>query len=224
MNLYMALAVVLPTQGRVGDAIKLLRQAFKSEAANELAGVATMAWLLWRSGKDEASQWIQKGMDLASTAADGRMAEVRAFLMDLAGDWKGAQDAYLMLNKGVGAALTAIRMGDQCMEQGDHLNALNFYRQADQLWRGEAQQSGLALALYRQAEVYWQIQDVKTARSLLEQALVALPAGASSLQAGGRTAIQRALKMSARSKSKRWPVWRWQTYDDEFRISILFQV
>jgi hypothetical protein len=42
------------------------------------------------------------------------------------------------------------------------------------------------------------------------------------LQAHGRTAIQKALKAVARGH-KRWPTLNWQAYDDEFRITYLFQ-
>lgn len=267
------LALMLPTQNRAADALKTLQQAFKQQAEagihENLAAVGVLAWLLWRAGKNDAPQWIERGRELAAPASSDWMAGVKALLAELAGDWQTAQDAYLAQNNITGAALTALRCGDWRAERKEAHQALACYRQAADLWRVQSpailvrekgsplasvegsplisvegsplsvvegsfearpdsrfeKMNGLALAFYQQAGVYWQMHDLEATQHALEEALAALPQCAAPLQVGGRVAIPRALKTIAqKSRARRLPVWRWQAYDDIFRISILLEV
>ena len=143
--------------------------------------------------------------------------------IDLSGDWKFAMVDYYSLDLPVGAALAAIRLGDQLSVQGDYPAALHWYRQASEIWYGAAEAvRGTALALYRQAEANWRMQEERAARQALEEALVELDHCSPSLQANGRSAIFRASKMLDKEGAKRWPVYDWQAYDDDFCISVLF--
>lgn len=223
-NLSCKLALVLPSQGRTSEAIKSLQKILgEPQDAADAASVATMAWLLWRSGRAEAKSWIVRCTELVSPAKDAGSAIMKVMLSDFAGDYGTAAIYYSSLGRPTGAALAAIRMGDQFLEQGDHPSALDSYRQASELWENDTTgENGSALALFRQAEVRWHMEDTEASRAALDKALEMLDQCPTSLQAHGRTAIQRALKVLARGH-KRWPVCDWQAYDDEFRIPILFQ-
>jgi hypothetical protein len=145
-------------------------------------------------------------------------------LSELAGDWEAAITGYTRLGQPLGAALAAIHQGEAAWRAGDSAAALVSYQQAEALWRGGDQLSGgLALALYRQAEIYWEQAASEAARSALTAAQEALARGAPALQAEGFTAIQQALKIVTRGSSKPWPEWRWQAYDDAFRMALLFR-
>ncbi|MEW5871922.1 MAG: adenylate/guanylate cyclase domain-containing protein [Chloroflexota bacterium] len=225
MEVVCNLALVLPMQGKAAEALKLLRKAARMpEAGENPVLAATLAWLLWRTGKTEAGKWIRKSRALVKSNGDAWAAGVKAMLAELAGKLGEAQEAYIAQQRYNGAALVAIRMGDQSLEQGDLEAAREAYCQAEALWRSKAEQvQDLTLALYRQAEVHWRQQDLPAARQALEEAQEALPGSALLLQAQGQTAIQRALKTLNQRKAKRWPAWRWQAYEDAFRIAILFQ-
>lgn len=224
------LALVLPTQGKAGEAINLLRQAFKSPEETEHPAVAAvMAWLLWRSGKSEAQKWSARYHELPYDPADGWAAGVMALLAEMSADWKIAQDIYVSLGKKANAAVVLVEQGEWRLEQEDLDGAFEAYRQAGELWRDAPQSTcGLALALYRQAEIGWRRQDCQSARAALQEAQSALPQDAPLLQAGGQEALPRALKrcsvtLKNRSSSRRWPVWRWQAYKDSMHITILFR-
>jgi tetratricopeptide (TPR) repeat protein len=224
-DLWLNLALVLPTQNRADEALKWLRKVLKMPGvAEDAVIVGTMAWLLWRSEKAEASKWVRKGKALLASAADEWAVGVRTMLVDFGGDWKAAEAAYLALGKATGAALSAVRRGERQMAAGDDRSALTCFQQATELWGGgDNLSSGMALALYRQAEAYWQMQDLGAARQTLEKALAALPQSAALLQAGGNSVVPRAIKMVTKGKSKRWPIWQWQAYDDAFRIAMLYK-
>jgi class 3 adenylate cyclase/tetratricopeptide (TPR) repeat protein len=226
------LALVLPTQGRAGEAITVLQRIAPSpEETNLPESAATMAWLLWRAGKIEWEPWAERTRELLGEGVGPWGAKVEACLEDMAGEWDYAMVDYLALEKPLGAALASIRMGDRLLSEGDLDRALKCYQSAQELWLTRTQEAGgVPLALYRQSEVYWRMQDVEGARQMLEQGLVEIgqEAGGSSvspISARCRSAIRRALKLvagGAGSATKRWPACDWQPYDDSFRISILF--
>lgn len=222
-GLLLKLALVLPTQEQDAQAEAFVRRVWAAdEEPTRLAAAATLAWLLWRAGRPEASDWIERGRALAAQGTDRWTAGVAALLADLAGDWPSALRAYLDLDRPAGAALAACRQGDRCLVQADPAKALNLYAQAAEIWVQENDACGLALARYREAEALWRKGDaadalaaLREAQSLLEEA----PSG----HDPDRLAIQQAISAINAAKSGAWPAKRWQHYDDTFRISVLFR-
>ena len=224
IDLTCKLALVLPTQGRSSDAIQLLRNLLGTpQKTRDAVPALIVAWLFWRSGRARIEQWIERSKDLLALYPPTWSRNLDIFVTDLEGEWTEALQGYATLNQSVGAALAAIRAGDKYLEQEVYPTAMDFYRQAGELWQNEPRPTnGTPLALYRQAEVHWRLQDDGAARAALENALSKLDQSSPSLQAHSRTAIQKALKAVARGH-KRWPTLNWQAYDDEFRITYLFQ-
>jgi tetratricopeptide (TPR) repeat protein len=226
--LLLKLALVLPTQGQADEAEAHARRAWamsqeeRAGTADGLAASATLAWLHWRAGDEDAEDWIERGKALATGGNDRWVMGVCAQLIDLAGDWAEATKGYLELDRLAGAALAACRQGDTHLHQGDGTRALAFYDQAAELWEQESDAAGLALACYRQAEVLSLQEDPAEAGELLCQASDLLEQ-APSADEEDRQVIQQALNVLRAERSGPWPPWRWQCYDDAFRISVLFR-
>ncbi len=230
------LALALPTQGKAAEALERLRAiAPNTRATHDPALAAATAWLLWRSDKDEAQKWINRGKKLLGAVAvlDTWQARLQALLLDLAGRTEEAIFEYHQFDLADGAALASIRLGNQRLA-GQNLDAaLELYQRASRIWsNASSQHNALGLAYFYQAEVHWLKQDLGAARQALENAQAALVHCPPSLLANGRAAIQRATKvlnrrdvatMSSPSKTRRWPACDWRAYDDEFRISILWR-
>jgi class 3 adenylate cyclase len=220
-QLLIKLALVLPTQGRTSEAEVCARRAWAAQAAGtDLAAAATLAWVLWRSGDAEASDWIDRALRKARTAQgdDPWTAGVATMLSDLAGDWTQARQAYLTLDRPIGAALAACRLGDSHLEGGNLAEALALYAQAAELWEQERDAYGLALGHYCQAGAYVQSGDASAARKALDEALALLETASTASQED-RLAVQEALEAV---ETKSWSTQRWERYDDAFRISMLF--
>jgi class 3 adenylate cyclase/tetratricopeptide (TPR) repeat protein len=224
IDLNCKLALVLPTQGRASEAIQVLRNLLGTPPkTQDVIPTLTMAWLFWRTGRAKTEHWIERGKDLLASSSSSLSQNLYTFVMDLEGEWTNALLGYAAFNQSVGAALAAIHAGDRYLKRENYPTAMDFYRQAGELLQYEPPQTnGVLLALYQQAEVHWRLKDDSAARDSLENALSKLDQSAPSLQAHGRTAIQKALKAVDRGY-KRWPTLNWQTYDDEFRINYLFQ-
>ncbi|MBN1146268.1 MAG: AAA family ATPase [Anaerolineales bacterium] len=223
LGLFCKLALVLPTQGRVNEAIQVLRKELgKPQDVNNATAAATMCWLLWRAGRTGIDRWVKRCKELILPASGAWTGDLAVLLADFAGEWAAAITGYTALGKPVGAALAAMRLGNQALSKDDLARALSYYQRAGDLWEAESgQYSAVSLALYHQAEVHWRLQELETAQAVLEQALQQVDRCAPSLQAHGRAAIQRALKLVAKGY-KRWPTCDWHVYDDEFRISLLY--
>jgi len=217
------LALVLPTQGRPPEAETLARQALADpEASGHLAAVATLAWLLWRRGDGQATDWIQRGQTLARAGDDAWTAGVAALLADLAGEWQSAQAAYLALDRPCGAALAACRLGDQYLQQGKTDRATTLYERAAAIWEQMHDACGLALGRYRQAEAQWQAGNTTAARHTVAQASKLL-ADCPTADPHDQRLLQTVLVTLESNPAGPWPPWRWQRYDDAFRIAILFR-
>ncbi len=220
-------ALVLPLTGQAQQAKACARQVWEAHHPNsEKAAAASLAWLLWRSGDPIASDWIEQAQKLGAPQAERWEsqqweAKIEALLTDLAGDWETAQKAYLKLDQPSGAALAACRLGDQRLHQGDIAAAMAAYGQAEEIWEREKDAPGLALADYRQAEAFWQSADTSAAADELEEALMLL--GDNAAAQDDRQVIQSALQIVGGEQTKEWPGWRWQLYDDAFRILLLFR-
>jgi tetratricopeptide (TPR) repeat protein len=223
LDLVCKLALVLTTQGKGSEAIRIMRKELgKPQDANDPVAAATMCWLLWRAGRARVDKWIERCRELLLPASGAWAGVLAVLLADFSSEWAAAMTGYTALGMPVGAALAAIRLGDDALSQDDPASALSYYQRAGELWGTESgKYSTVALALFHQAEVHWRLREFDTARDVLEQALQQVDQCAPSLQAHGRTAIQRALKVVAKGY-KRWPTCNWQAYDDEFRISLLY--
>lgn len=220
-RLLIKLALVLPTQNRAAGAEALARRAWAAQGASgDLAAAATLAWLLWRADDAEASDWIERGTTLAAQGSGPWIAAVTALLTDLKGDWALAHERYLALDEPVGVALTACRLGDQHLHGGNLAEALAYYDQAAEVWAQVSDAWGLALARYRQAEAHWQGGDAAAARAALQEALNLLDIPTAATQEDRET-VQKALSAMDTGQTRAWPPWRWQRYDDAFRISVL---
>jgi len=101
--------------------------------------------------------------------------------------------------------------------------AQTFYQKATHIWGKVLDDGcGLALAHYRVAEVYWQMQDIDAAREELAEVQKLLPACPGTIRKEAQTLIVKALEIINTKDSRSWPEWRWQVYDDIFRIKLLF--
>ena len=222
----------------------------------DLAAAVTLAWLLWRAADAELDEWVARGKALAAQVAGGTgrsgrwIAGVSTLLADLAGDWATAQREYLALDRPVGAALAACRLGDRLFGQGDVAEALGLYDEAAAIWEQENDACGLALARYRQAEAYAQNGDGAASQVALQEAESLLKAAQFASQDDGHAvqqeldavqqaldAVQQALDAVQQALDavqqdliamdadppEAWPSWSWQRYDDAFRISLLFR-
>jgi len=218
------LALVLPTQDQTEEAITFARRANDDDLPIEMrvAASATLAWLLWRSDDREADDWIRQTETLTASPTDPWSAGVAALMQDLSGDYASAREAYMNIGQLDGTALVLCQLGDRHLVQGSADQALKLYNQASDIWDQENDAHGLALARYRQAQVYWQQSDADLAYVTLNQALALLNIGAPADQADQR-AIQSAREIVKGECAGDWPAWHWRLYDDAFRISILFR-
>jgi hypothetical protein len=127
----------------------------------------------------------------------------------------------LDLDQPVGAALVACREEDRQLKQANLVRAQNRYDRAAAIWEQEIDPHGLALARYRQAEFWWQKGDATAACSALQESWRLLER-APSAHEQDRHVVRQALDMVDTIQTDPWPHWRWQHYDDAFRISVLF--
>jgi class 3 adenylate cyclase/tetratricopeptide (TPR) repeat protein len=215
-------ALVLAPLGRPEEAERCARATLDARpAAENLAAAAILAWLSWRAGSDQAEAHIQQARSLVTDSGDRWETAISALLTDLAGKWAQARRAYLSLNQPTGAALAACCQGDWHLDRGEIRQALDLYRQAAETWGQENDAWGLALVSYRTAEAYWRRSEGMAASGLLSQAL-ALLEGAEGVEED-RRAVQSALAAIESGLRDPWRTRRWQSYDDAFRISLLFR-
>jgi hypothetical protein len=145
-------------------------------------------------------------------------------LIEWRGDLKDALDAYQTFEQTAGIILTHCRLGDRFLRDGLFDQAKTHYRAALKAAvetaeeAGDPDKQGLALALFRQAELYWRQEKGTETSTRLQQALEKLSAE----NEAERKVILQALKLVEAGDSAVWPQWRWQLYDDAFRISLLF--
>ena len=217
------LALVLPLQNRSTDAIKLMHQMLEqSEQPQDLLTTLTLAWLYRHANASQSEEWIMRGKQLAIEQPASAAPVVACFLDELNGDLEMAAEKYIALNRVSGAAAIEIRLGEQELNAQHFSDALDHYRRAEQLWRNEVPEwNGLALALFRQAEVYFRTNQQEQARSHLEEAQKALAPGAPLLKPEGQVAIQQALRLIAKGGKGQWPIFAWQVYQDAFHATAL---
>jgi class 3 adenylate cyclase/tetratricopeptide (TPR) repeat protein len=220
------LALVLPLHGKDHEALELLQESGKtSEAESGLATAATLTWLLWRSGSKDTAAWIKKS--LAQMPSDPNKWEkgIQAILHDLQGNWEEALSTYQTIKQPIGVGLAILHLGDQDLQADKAAQALERYQAAvkvfEKIAAGEPE-PGLALAQYRQAEAYWRMNDTKAARAHLSEAQKYLQACQTSISDEGLKLVVSGLKMISERNKQPWPAWHWQTFDDFFKIKLLF--
>jgi class 3 adenylate cyclase/tetratricopeptide (TPR) repeat protein len=238
----------LQVGGRASEAVKCARQAWEAcrpagpgdqgprgqqagsgpvEKEWCLAAAAALAWILWRAGDPHAAEWVDLGRQAVAYRTDPWSIGLAAMLSDLAGDRAEARRMYLVLDAAqvqgahAGAVLTSCRLGDLRLGQGDLGGAMTYYDHAADLCARESDACGLALARYRQAEASLRRGDAISAQAALREAASLLATSAMATQED-RLTIDQMLSGTC-DKVGVWPAWRWQAYDDAFRISILFR-
>ena len=215
--------MVLPTQGELAEAETCAGRVLAARpAGEELTALATLAWLAWRGGSERTEEWIERGRTLAAAGSDRWTVEVATLLADLAGEWNLARSNYLALDRPVGAALASCYQGDQALEGGESVLALERYQEAADIWEEENDAEGLTLALYRQARAYWRDSDAAAANAMLAEILTLLEKGGQATE-DDRLLLEGVQETIRAGRGITWPPWRWQRYDDAFRISILFK-
>jgi tetratricopeptide (TPR) repeat protein len=215
-DVWLKLALVLVALGAAEEAERYARKAEHSAASTVLA------WIHWRLESGQAGGWLEKARGTVRPGQDRLTESLSTLLVDMAGDWDAAQRAYLSLDHPVGAALAACRQGDRHLENGEVSLALDRYRQAAEIWEQENDATGLALAKYRLAEFHWRQDEIPAAQASLSEALALLDSNDTMLDEDRRLVMD-ALTAVELGDQRNWKPWRWQAYDDAFRISVLFQ-
>jgi len=124
----------------------------------------------------------------------------------------------------VGAALASVRLGDRHLGSGNLIKAQTSYQTAVRIWEKVLDDScGLSLAHYRLAEVYWQMQDVDSAREELVMVQKLLPSCPGTIRKEAQTLIVKGFEIINTESPSSWPEWHWQVYEDTFRIKLLFR-
>ena len=81
-------ALVLPTQGRTGEALSCAERALAIVSPADKPMTATiLSWLRGRGGDEQAAEWIERARSLAAAGDDSRMIDITALLDDLASEW-----------------------------------------------------------------------------------------------------------------------------------------
>ncbi len=225
-DLQRKLALVLPMVDQPQEAEKILQEMLLIEMGSpqNLAIAATLAWLLLRADKDEASTWIAKSNAYLPDDPDPWSLGVGALLADLNGQWEAAIQQYIPIDQPVGAALASIRLGDQQLRDRED-GALEQYHNAQsifgELLEGE-REIGLALVNYRLAEFAWHEGDMDASRECLKKVESLLDACPTMIREEGRELILRALEIISKGGTEAWPGWHWGSYDDRYKIGLLF--
>jgi predicted ATPase len=219
------LALVLPILGQADDAQKLIRDVLEQEETQpNLTSVVTMTWLLWREDDEQTTSWIEKSKALLPEHSNSWSERIEILLNDMDAKWEAVISAYRMLEQPNAAVMAGLRLGDRHLANGSKEEAQKQYKKAARiLERLKNQDCGLALVHYRMAEVSWKLDDQDAARNHLESAQALLVSCPTDIRKEGRTIIMEALKIFKKDLPLVWPTWRWQLYDDEIKIGLLFQ-
>lgn len=226
VRIWFCLALILPTQGREKEAISSLHNMIKEPISDtDLPIGMAMAWLLWRSQEPELEYWLEQCRKIINNLDATSTADCKTLLYDWSGDSNIALLAYQEVDKPTGTALIHIRLGNQAFDAGDFQTALRDYRKAAQLWENTAKEPcGLALAFYRQAEVFWKTHQKETAIDTLNKALDLLSKCPIIFQTENRKAIQNALESINNAKIEASFPRAWRFYEDTFYISQIFHI
>jgi hypothetical protein len=189
-----------------------------------LSILAGLSWILWREESPGfAARLAQSEALLAMADTDADATPIGAFLADLAGQTETAQLRYRQLHALPGAALVAIRQGDRQIAAEAWPLAQAAYEQALQWWEETRSMDGVVLTRFRLAETFWHSKEKEQAKAQLGIILDALPDCTHPVQQNGRKLVRQAQKILNAKKRTSWPDWSWQSLDDAFRITLLYQ-
>ncbi|MBN2145774.1 MAG: AAA family ATPase [Anaerolineales bacterium] len=222
-HLLAKMALMLGTQNRPDEAITRLEQAIaEAPEGLVLALTAGLAWINWRESRPSAPEWIKRCKALLPEHPQEWEVDIEILLNDMAGEYAAAKAGYQMHNHREGAALAAIRLGDQMLRAGDVRGARGQYDHAARIWQPtSAAVNGLVLNRYRQAETELRLKNIDAALAILEEAQALLPKCSRLVQVEGRDLVRAAMRLIKAGKPDSWPAWRWQSMDDSVRIPIL---
>jgi tetratricopeptide (TPR) repeat protein len=219
-NLTARLCLILPSQGKIEAAEKYLAKAL-GQYPNDWKLRMVSAWLAWRAGKDAKPQIAACRAFLPKADSDS-MLRAQALLAELEGDFEKAAEAYQLLNEINSAAATWIQSGDQLLKQRNYAEAARQYELATNAWKADP--CGMALTRYRLAEIEWMSRRATRTISLLKDALAYLEKAPPQLQSEPRASIQKALTRVNTKSYGEWKYWRWQPFDDIFRIQFCLPI
>jgi tetratricopeptide (TPR) repeat protein len=219
------LALVLPIQDQADEGKKLIQEVLDHEGkAPSLESVVIQTWFLWRERDEETSGWIEKSRASLPEESDSWKDGIEILLSDMEEKWEAVVTAYRMIERPKGAVLASIRFGDRYLDDGDKEKALKTYKQAARILEGITDQDcGKSLLHYRQAEVYWQMEDKESALAQMETAQSFLSSCPTTISKEGRAIFREALKNIKSESFDPWPEWHWQQYDDSIKIGLLFR-
>jgi class 3 adenylate cyclase/tetratricopeptide (TPR) repeat protein len=224
-SLQKKICLLLPLNGQAKEAEKTLRELCDTQDSEpDLMTAASLAWLLWRDQSPEAGEWINRCRDMLPTEADRWSDGVEALLLDLSGDWEQAIENYKSIDQPMGTGLAMIRAGDELLGEGNITEALEHFEGASEIFIALPDGGcGLTLVYYRLAEAFWAKQDIDTSRSNLDQAQSASVACPAVVRKEVRDLIVGALEIINGESEGPWGEWRWDYFDDVFRIGLLFR-
>jgi class 3 adenylate cyclase/tetratricopeptide (TPR) repeat protein len=218
-NITARLALLLPSQGKAASAEILLNKIMDQRPDDwKLRGLS--AWLVWRARHDASSQIAACRACLPETETEDSL-RMLALMDDLSGNWSQAVEEYQTLGELNAAAMVHIQLGNQFLQWRNPAEANKQFDLAAGIWQN-LEFCGMALVLYRQAEMAWQARHNKKTLALLEEALSALDRSAPALQTDPRAAIQKALTRVNKKQYGNWVYWPWQPFDDLSRIHLCF--
>jgi class 3 adenylate cyclase/tetratricopeptide (TPR) repeat protein len=220
------LALANPMVGKADKAKELLLELLDGDLKNSknLAIAITLAWLYWRETKLEmTTTWLENCKAILPSELNSWEQGIAALLTDFSNQWESAITKYHAIGQPVGAALAAIRFGDQHLRGSDEISAFKCYESTLEIFSELGHEWGLALAHYRLAETAWHQRDIETSRSYLDQVESLLIACPAEIREEGRILVSRSLEIINAGKDCFWPNWRWQYYDDRFKISLLYR-
>jgi len=219
------LALLLPLQGQANEAENMLRERIGDcEAEQDLATAATLAWLLWREDSSEKTEWIAVSKSLQPSNPDAWSLGIDALLEDFSGQWEQAISKYQSINYPIGTALASIRLGDQYLRDGNISGAQKLYDESQKIFSELSdEECGLALVYYRLAEAAWYDQEINRSRVNLDKAQSIATSCPAVIREEIQSLIISALEIINGDRDASWHEWRWQYFDDVFRIGLLFK-
>jgi tetratricopeptide (TPR) repeat protein len=220
-NLVACLSLLLPSQGKIESAEKQLAQIINQRSKPDdwkLLGIS--AWLALRAGRDASPEIAACRASLPETDSEDSL-RMRALMDDLSGNWAQAIETYQLLGESSSVALAHVQLGNQFLQQRNPTEAAKHYDLSAGIWQ-DSDFCGMALIYYRRAEMAWQARQNKKTLALLEEALSSLDKSAPILQIEPRASIQKALTRVNKKQYGSWVYWKWQPFDDLFRIHLCF--
>ena len=226
VRLVTRLALVWPGQGKAALAEKQLSELCEThpDLADSWKIRTLQAWLAWRTGSEFSELAALAHESLPETESSPKL-RAQALLDNLSGQWAQAIPIFQMLDEADCAALASIRFGDSLLSLKDAAAASEQYGHAVEAWRKTNSACGLALAVYRKAELAWLANtNAHQTLVLLEESLEWLAKSPPALQTGPRVLVQNALVRIKKRQDGSWGAWHWQPLEDLAHIHLLLPI